>query len=1009
MKEKVISSLGLFLKIVVIILLPIALFYYMDMQHATVTKEEDDDEGTRKLAIVNEDNGYVNGDEEIELGKEISAILAKRDRYSWTVENRSGAEKKFSEEKYDGILYISSNFSEHVMNFKAMSPVQANVHYVVQPNLAAKERQRVHREMSDVKHIVNKEMSTIYWSYVAQEIDHIQDQFDGILEKEIAFQEAIYSFYAPTSEKLANEIASYQERLSLLADQTGSIDDVVSENIYDATDAEKHMEQLLQAFSDYKELQEEQQQLFSELQRENKQKVDTGSSTFEKVLRKYASSLEKDMREYEHPEFRGWENMRKIKGLHDEIRSEAKTGKKELDDWEKGEHAQTYRQVVRLNEKFLQEYNYSLTRDTKDEVLEKIAALEDRHIDDYDPEWNHVFEAFDSAQVEEKLQELKHTAKALKEAAEYVRETEVNENKDDASNVESNEKTGEEVEERETENDTAHASQTNKAKESTTKRATLHEYIERLEKEIVEIERSLTELDDDNNGEDPEAIIEELKEIIEQLREQLEELEEEVYGPLIDRIIHLQQRVTYPRYERYLEEVFTEEEIEELLGAFLDEEELETKTAATLLDYVNVLNVFTQNLNTGSDVNRELVKDILDIERVKEELLNLYDVDREMIEKLQGIFERFLGTDEEEEGHLDAIERNFNELRYRTYRLLREYDRGIEKLFADMSDTITALEKEADHILQAMRLTEDDMFEWERQPNVAERERELVLQSHRSTLTSLDHLASLVNSLNEQQDRVIDDTRTLHVNIDQVQSESDDLNARWARNVLTTERVRDDVHDVLNNAMVDGQENFSVYDYLTNPVQLGEKAGGEVLSEREDPMPPVVLLLIILISGLLIGFITYYYAHVSYLVQTTLFTLLNLGVGVLIGYYGINLYSLPESRAIIWVIFTIVLLAATANLIRGGLIVHPFVGWLMSIALIIFYTTPLLDIVIPEFHFNNPISDVYIGMLYRNNVAYGMPLFILSLIIVVVSALVYTLQIYRNKKEVAEDVEEEAS
>src|SRR5699024_10596150 len=151
--------------------------------------------------------------------------------------------------------------------------------------------------------------------------------------------------------------------------------------------------------------------------------------------------------------------------------------------------------------------------------------------------------------------------KALKEAAEYVRETEVNENKDDASNVESNEKTGEEVEEREIENDTAHASQTNKAKESTTKRATLHEYIERLEKEIVEIERSLTELDDDNNGEDPEAIIEELKEIIEQLREQLEELEEEVYGPLIDRIIHLQQRVTYPRYERYLEEVFTEEEI----------------------------------------------------------------------------------------------------------------------------------------------------------------------------------------------------------------------------------------------------------------------------------------------------------------------------------------------------------------------------------------------------------------------------------------------------------------
>src|SRR5690625_7398329 len=171
MNGKVSSSIGLIVKILVIVLLPIILFYYIDSQPVNVTTKAEDDEGTRKIEIVNEDNGFINGADEIELGKEISSLLAKRDRYAWTVENRNGSDKKFAEEKYDGILYIPSNFSEHIMYFKADAPLKAEVNYVVHPNLDAKERQRVHRQMSGVKHIINKETSTIYRRYISQEFE----------------------------------------------------------------------------------------------------------------------------------------------------------------------------------------------------------------------------------------------------------------------------------------------------------------------------------------------------------------------------------------------------------------------------------------------------------------------------------------------------------------------------------------------------------------------------------------------------------------------------------------------------------------------------------------------------------------------------------------------------------------------------------------------------------------------------------------------------------------------
>src|SRR5690625_3447 len=195
----------------------------------------------------------------------------------------------------------------------------------------------------------------------------------------------------------------------MIVEQTGSIDDVVSDHIADATDKEQRMEELLQSFSAYKGLQEEQQQLFDEMQRENKNKVETGVDAFEEAFYKYMSTISTDMQEYEHPEFRGREHIREIRNRYDEVQGEIKAGKDELNDWEKGEHADTYARVVSLNEKFLQEYNYAVTRDTKAKVLETISGLDERESNGENGDFSieDRSSSIDMTGVEQRVQELK--------------------------------------------------------------------------------------------------------------------------------------------------------------------------------------------------------------------------------------------------------------------------------------------------------------------------------------------------------------------------------------------------------------------------------------------------------------------------------------------------------------------------------------------------------------------------------------------------------------------------
>src|SRR5699024_4247670 len=130
---------------------------------------------------------------------------------------------------------------------------------------------------------------------------------------------------------------------------------------------------------------------------------------------------------------------------------------------------------------------------------------------------------------------------------------------------------------------------------------------------------------------------------------------------------------------------------------------------------------------------------------------------------------------------------------------------------------------------------------------------------------------------------------------------------------------------------------------------------------------------------------------------------------MIISIYGLNIYPLDDSQAIMWSAFTILLLMACSNIIRGGLFVGPFVGWLASIAMIIFFISLLLNLIVQEFSFNNPVSNDYIVLLYDASSSYPVTMTVLVGVVLIVSAIIFALQVMINMFKMQEPNEEKAS
>lgn len=128
------------------------------------------------------------------FGRDISAALAERPDYKWTVVSRSTAESGLADKKYDAIVYIPSDFTNNILSYNHKRPQKAELDFRVQAQLDAVNKEKVQRELQDAQKSVSKKMSSLYWNIVKLRMKDVRDEFDNIVDKESEFQNAMYNF-----------------------------------------------------------------------------------------------------------------------------------------------------------------------------------------------------------------------------------------------------------------------------------------------------------------------------------------------------------------------------------------------------------------------------------------------------------------------------------------------------------------------------------------------------------------------------------------------------------------------------------------------------------------------------------------------------------------------------------------------------------------------------------------------------------------------------------------------
>ncbi len=908
---------------------------------------------SRVIAVVNEDTGMEKEDKALEFGKEISTIFDENSRYEWTVIGRSAAVNGLKDSRYDAVVYIPSNFSTNIMTYESMQPVKANFEYTVQDQLNTVDRERVLREIEKATGRVNSRISTLYWTYVSQDLENVRAHFDTILQKEIDFQNAMLAFYKPTSLNLANEIERQRSMLENLQSTVTTVSEEAPGRENSVQQFEQNLTSFVQFVEEFKEYQNNQQDMLQQLQDESISNI--------QLLANVQPSRHGEMQDYLSQE--GREINAGLQSINDSM-EENNVALGALSNLRQSEVGRQTGEMKTFLEK--QEEIAMLQKTTQ------LNKLEDS-IDELKKELEK--------EGENDPGEPENPATASTSSVNKTRE------KTSTEEIPDEKKLEKEIEEL---NKIANDITSFKQELGTLIPEDLLDSLlplSTLSSRISTVEANLRELDKEENPLTP--IIKQLEEQILALEEeialflvQISELEEEIESlEGVKKSLTNNLRTVINEIEKKEEDILKQiEKQDKSRFKRIDEvfkRSINNTSTKDLLNYHSSLIQFEQTLN------RDVTEDVEELLKDIEEILVVSTSEQEEWDGLSAAIPSTMND-------MQSLQDNFSAF-------MEEYRVNIDEQQSSIMNDISSLEESASSVMEQVRL-----FAANEPAPTEGNDGNTVVNKQQTISQELLTLNDLVTSVGESQSNIVSYTTELQTNVESVQSDADTLNAKWAENVDATKMYRDDIFNVLGNAYVDGQKNGPVYDHLSNPLQI---SGDAATGTEANRIPPVVVLAIILISSLLIGYFSHYFNNAPLLVQGSMFILLNIIVGLIISLYGLNIYPLAEDRAIQWSIFTILLLTAASAVVLTGFSIGKLVGWIASVGLVIFFISPFLSLTAPNINYEDPMSRVYMSIQYGSSSLFMgavITLIVLLLLLLVIPQMVKLIKSNRDKKNADE-------
>lgn len=923
--------------ILLILALPILFFQLMGVNILDLNTPN-----KRVIAIVNEDQGLSKEDENVDMGVEVVSILAEGSPYKWEVMGRGAAENGLKSNQYEAIVYIPSNFSENIMSYDQQNPKKAEFSYQVQRQKTGVRKEKVLYEIESATNRVNEKISTLYWSYVAQEMNHIKKEFKNILGKETEFLTAMAGYYKPESETLAEEMKRQKEQMQGLLSQISSANNGYNSRIQNADSFGQQMNGFITYVQQYKQFQDTQKEILQQVQNDSLAKIHAAAAAQTEQFNKSVQQLEENNDRLN-------EEIVKVNGIIDENKEKFNA----LSELRKSEVDRQLADLLVVQGTAIDRYNNTILSNLEKGIAAGKSGTGVLGIENIGT----------NPQLLTTIQE------EMARKATVITDTVL-------PNME---------EERAKVNEILSALTSLKAKVAETDpTSTLLGDLEQLQAELTSVQTVISEKETvwtnakQSGAADYVKAASDYASLLESYNSVYREYES------VQQILN-----SYPADTAKIGAIIKQKEESLLKHDRLSAdqktrlEELFTKGAAnaelnSLLSYYATLEQFEFTLNEGGgSTNKDaLLKD----EILTALLKNVVDMNELELESWTSVSDG-----------IPATQLGMTDLSTTFAAMMTGYKETAEQQHASLVSDLDSIDQQANLLLQQIQ-TPSTMGTAEPSATVTEGE---VVAGQQNVSNQLLSLSEMIQALSQKQNSLVNYANDLHVKADGIKDTSNEFSNKWETNVDAMSDFDGDIQEFLANTYVDGQENGYVFNHFVNPLEV---KGEATLSDEGKKVPPVILFIILLISSLLIGYFTYQMKDGPIGLRLGLTAILSILVGLIISLYSINMYILNDQRAVEWTIFTILLLLAGASIIRAALEFGQSAGWIASVALMCLYIIPLLILAVPDIKLPDVLSTVYMSIKYEPETS-----FIAGAIITAVIAIItLTVSYFMNKNKKVE-------
>ncbi|MFZ0577288.1 MAG: type VII secretion protein EsaA [Psychrobacillus psychrotolerans] len=932
--------------ILLILAIPIIFFQLMGVNILDLNNSN-----KRTIAIVNEDMGLTKDAEQVQMGVEVVSILAEDSDFGWKVMGRGAAENGLKSNQYDAIVYIPSNFSENIMSYDEQNPKKAEFAYQVQRQKTGLRKEQVLHEIEVATDRVNDKISTLYWSYIAQEMNHIKKEFTSILGKETEFLSSMSAYYKPESETLAEQMQTQKDQMAALQTTIGSANNAHNSRIENADAFGLQMNNFITYIQQYKEFQNTQRQILQQVQDDSLAKIHATAATQAEQFNQSVQMLEESNNNIN-------EEIQKVNHVIDTNKEKFN----ELSELRKNEVDRQLADLLVVQGTAIDRYNNTIL-DSLEKGIEAgksgNAVLAAASIGTEPNQFTSIKEqlekkAADKASVvlpglEEQLVKVDSILTGLTSLKTKVAET------DPAS-------------------------------------AFISE-IDILQAELGSITAALSEREDtwantnQTGTTDYTQASEEYVKLLENYNSIYREYES------IQQIIN-----TYPTDTARIGMEIMQKENDLLANPNVSKnqkdrlQELFDKGAAktdtsSLLSYYATLEQFEFTLNEGGgSANKDAI--------LKDEILTA------LLKNVVNINELELEGWTSVEESIPETELGMSDLSTTFAAIMSGYKETAEQQHASLISELNSIDEQANVLLAQIQNPANMIPSGEPVANTSEGQ---VMAGQQNVTSQLVTLSGMIQSLSQKQSSLVDYANDLTVKADNIKEASNEFSGKWDTNVNAMSVFDNDIQEFLANTYVDGQENGYAFNHFVNPLEV---KGEAAVSDEMEKVPPVILFIILLISSLLIGYFSYQIKEGPIGLQLALTALLSILVGLIISFYSIYMYILNDHRALEWTIFTILLLLAGAAIIRAALEFGQSVGWLASVALMCLYIIPLLILAVPDINIPDVLSTVYMSIKYEPETSFMWGAVITAVIAIAMLATTYFMSTNKSKASVADEAYE---